>query len=99
MESFSDSNISIVAASTGSREDAQDMADRHSLGITIGYGLDHIAVSSATGCFYESDQKYLQPAGFILNPEGVIINAVYSTGPVGRFVAKDCLGKIKFEMG
>lgn len=36
--------------------------------------------------------------GFLVNPEGTIINAVYSTGPIGRFTASEILRKVRFEM-
>ena len=34
----------------------------------------------------------LQPTGFVINPAGEIVNAVYGTMAIGRLVAKDCLG-------
>lgn len=61
--------------------------------------VDAAAVSSATGAHMHAGKKtYLHATGFLVDPEGTIINAVYSTGPIGRFTASEILRKVRFEM-
>ena len=61
--------------------------------------VDATAVSTATGAhMYSGEKTYLHATGFLVNPEGTIINAVYSTGPIGGFTASEILRKVRFEM-
>ncbi len=64
------------------------------------YGeVDAAAVAAATGAHMHAGEKtYLHATGFLVDPEGTIINAVYSTGPIGRFTASEILRKVRFEM-
>ena len=39
---------------------------------------------------------YLQTTGFLLTPDGKILNAVYSSGPIGRLVAEDVIGMVTY---
>ena len=52
--------------------------------------------SSITGAFINEDPAYLQATGFILNPEGRILTAVYSTGAIGRLVPDDVAGLVRY---
>ena len=63
------------------------------------FGMDAKHVSEITGAFYEESKRFLQPTGYIIRPDKTIEVAVYSSGPVGRFVAQDVLGLIKFYKG
>ncbi len=42
------------------------------------------------------DIRYLQATGFVLQPGGLVAQAVYSTGPVGRYVASDVISLIDY---
>jgi len=33
----------------------------------------------------------------LLNPDGEIVQSLYSTGPIGRFTASDIIRKVLFE--
>jgi hypothetical protein len=68
------------------------------LGVTfpVAYGLDYQAVCEKTGAYFESERKIIQPACFLIRPDKTIEVAAYSSGPVGRFVAKDVLTIVKF---
>ena len=68
------------------------------LGITypVAYGMDAEAGSELTGAFYEKERKILQPTGILLRPDRTVVVAVYSSGPIGRFVAQDVLNLVRF---
>ena len=68
------------------------------LGITyaVAYGMDLEATCEKTGAFYEKDKKFIQPTCFLIRPNKTVEIAVYSSGPIGRFVALDVLSVVKF---
>jgi peroxiredoxin len=96
MEEFNKEGIEVVAASTDPKEDAQKTAEEYGVTFKVGYGLNAVEVSAQTGAFYDKDKGHLHATGFILVPDGMIANAVYSTGAVGRLVAADCLALIRY---
>ena len=63
------------------------------LGFPVAYGLDVDMVQRAIGCYTGTREghKHLQPASFVLAPDGSILHAVYSSGKVGRLTASDVL--------
>ena len=71
-------------------------------GLQVGYPMygeaDAHAISAATGAFvHNGDETYLHATAFLIDPEGLVINAVYSTGPIGRFTASEVIRKVIFE--
>jgi hypothetical protein len=38
----------------------------------------------------------LQTTGFVLAPDGTVVNAVYSSGAIGRLVAEDVVGLVSY---
>ncbi|MGA8589027.1 MAG: hypothetical protein WB803_07030, partial [Pseudolabrys sp.] len=42
------------------------------------------------------EPRYLQSTGFLLDPDGRVLNAVYSNGPIGRLVAEDVIGMVTY---
>jgi peroxiredoxin len=96
IDELKNNNIDIIAASTDSEEDARKTVEKYSLTFKVGYGLNAAEVSALTGAFYEKGSGHLHATGFVLAPDGMITNAAYSTGAVGRLVAADCLALIKY---
>jgi hypothetical protein len=56
---------------------------------------DDCQVAQAAACTSDSP-RYLQATGFLLAPEGKILNAVYSSGPLARLVAEDVIGMVAY---
>ena len=90
--------IGLVAGSADSLEHARDLVEKLGIPFPVAYGLNAKEISLKTGAFYEDKEDYLHATGFVINPEGAIVNAVYSTLAIGRLVAKDCLGLIRYLM-
>jgi len=86
-------NTRIVAMASGPREDAEWLVRELGLGFRLGYDLDADAASRSIGCYVGVHEgcRHVQPSGFILDPEGIVIHAVYSSGKVGRLTASDVL--------
>ena len=55
--------------------------------------MDPEATSRTIGCYTGTHEgrPHIQPAAFILAPDGKIVHAVFSSGKVGRLTASDAL--------
>ena len=95
-DEFRKMDIGLIAGSVDSLEHAREFVKQLKIPFPVGYGLNAKEISLKTGAFYESKEGYLHASGFVINPEGRIVNAVYSTMAIGRLVAKDCLGLISY---
>jgi hypothetical protein len=51
---------------------------KHKLRFPIGHGADACKISAATGAYTNDKPHYPQATGFLLAPDGLILNAVYS---------------------
>jgi peroxiredoxin len=88
--------VKVIALSAD--DAAMTSALRNKLGLTfpIGVAADVDQVAAATGAFKNMTPHHLQPASFILDPEGSVMTAVYSTHAVGRLVAADAVTFISY---
>jgi peroxiredoxin len=86
-------NAEIVALSADREEDAWGTVERLGLRYRVLYGLDPEATSRAIGCYTgtHDGRPHVQPAAFVLRPDGRIAHAVYSSGNVGRLTAGDAV--------
>ncbi len=97
---YKDAGINVIALSVDNAEDTQALADGLRLGSAVQmlHSIDAHAVAAATGALIqEGDRTFLHATGFVLDPEGNVANAVYSSGPIGRLTASDVLKKVVFE--
>ncbi len=91
--------LKVAAASV----DTIDTTARLKEGLHVGYPMyaevDAVALAEATGAhIYERNGVITSHAtAFLVDPEGIINNAVYSTGPIGRFTASEVIRKTMFE--
>jgi hypothetical protein len=77
-------------------EKASEIAEKAKVSFPFAYGLDPEKVSEIIGTYYDKEKKYLHAANFLIRPDKTIEVACYSSGPIGRFAAKDVLGLVKF---
>lgn len=86
-------DVRVVAVSSDARDDAVRTADTLGLGVTVLCELDAADASRSIGCYtgLHKDIPHVQPASFVLAPDGTVVYAVYSSGQVGRFTAADAL--------
>ena len=95
-DKFGGEGIKVVSVSVDDREKSEALVEKHKLGFPVAYGADARAVSAATGAFVNDDPVCLQATGFVLNPEGRIVTAVYSTRAIGRLLPDDVLGFVRY---
>lgn len=94
---FESLDTEVVALSSDAEEDARGTVDMLALQFPVIFGIDPEAASSAIGCYtgVHEGKAHVQPAGFVLTPDGVVAHAVYASGKVGRLTANDALTVIK----
>ena len=66
------------------------MAEKHKIGFPVVYGLDVGKEADKIGAYFDSEHGYFQPANFILR-NGKVVQATYSSGPLGRLQAEQVL--------
>ena len=83
----------ILALSADDEAEAWGTVEQLGLEFTVLYGLDPEAASRSIGSYSGTHEgrPHIQPAAFILRPDGMIVHAVYSSGKVGRLTAGDAL--------
>jgi peroxiredoxin len=94
-EKLDELGIKVVALSVDSKADATALVEKHRLNFPVGYGVDADKVANSTGAYVNEGPRYLQSTGFVLDPYGKVVTAVYSSGAIGRLVADDVIGFVR----
>ena len=80
----------IYAASVDGIEQAKEVADK-GLTFPIAYGVTR-EESETFGAWWSEDRGgYIQPAEFLLGRGGVVLGAMYASGPIGRMGAVEAI--------
>lgn len=95
-DTLSELGVKVVALSVDDEAAAAALVAKHRLRFPVGYGADAGKVAAATGAYTNEDPRYLQSTGFVLDRSGKVITAVYSSGAIGRLVADDVAGFVRY---
>lgn len=95
-EKLDELGIRVVALSVDGKADAAALVEKHRLNFPVGYNIDADKVAASTGAYVNNDPRYLQSTGFVLDPAGKVLTAVYSSGAIGRLVAEDVIGFVRY---
>lgn len=95
-ETFEELGVKVVALSVDDEATTQALIDKLKLTYPVGHSADAQSVAAATGAFVNDDPEHLQSTGFVLDPQGRVIVAVYSNGAIGRLVPEDVAGLIRY---
>lgn len=93
---LADTGIKVVALSVDDEATAAALAEKHRLTFPIGHSADANRVAEALGAYTHEDPAYLQSTGFVLDPDGRVLVAVYSSDAIGRLVAEDVIGFVRY---
>src|SRR5262249_29870120 len=88
--------VAIVALSVDDETTSHALAERMRLPFAVGFGVRADEIAAATGAYVADDGSYLQSTGFVLDRDGRILTAVYSSGRIGRLVPDDVAGFIAY---
>ena len=95
-EKLAELGVKVVAFSVDDGPATSALIEKHGLRFPVGFGADAEAVAAATGAFVNEDSRYLQSTGFVLDPNGAVVTAVYSSVAIGRLVPDDVLGFVSY---
>ena len=95
-DEYEEAGVRIVALSADGEEGAREMVADEGLSFPVLYGLDVEQAKERFGLYIQKGEKtHLQPAQFVLDPDGAIRLACYSSGAVGRLDAAEMLGVVE----
>src|SRR5215467_11280775 len=95
-EKLAETGIKVVALSVDDEATTVGTIEKFKLSFPLGHSADADKVAAVTGAYTNETPRYLQATGFLLAPDGKILNAVYSSGPIGRLVAEDVVGMVAY---
>lgn len=90
-DDLQDLGVRVIVASVDSAEQSATLAEELGLAnLEMASGLDAISVAASVGGYLDtSDDPFLQPTAFVLDPENRVVISVYSSGAFGRLPAGD----------
>jgi peroxiredoxin len=88
--------VRVVALSVDDEAASTRLVAERRLNFPVGYGADADAIAAATGAYTNDSPRYLQSTGFVLDPDGRVITAVYSSAAIGRLVPDDVVGFVRY---
>lgn len=98
-KSMSQAGIKIVAFSVDDEPATTAFVEKHHIPFKMGHSADVETVVAATGAYdmqVPARGHFLESTGFVLAPDGIIANAVYSSRAIGRLVPSDVIRLVAF---
>jgi peroxiredoxin len=96
LDDFAQRGITVIGGSIDTREKAHKTKERTKVTYPLVYGLNARVFAQQTGSFFDDKDGYLHSTDFIIDPDGKVADAVYSTGPIGRYTPDECLSLIDY---
>lgn len=93
---LADAGATVVALSVDDEDTTKRLIAEHGLQFPVGHSADARVIAEATGAFVNDDPLFLQSTGFVLNPSGMVVVSVYSSGAIGRLVPDDVVGLVRY---
>jgi peroxiredoxin len=93
---LAESGIKVVALSVDDEATTVGTIEKFKLSFPVGHSANAEKVAAITGAYTNDSPRYLQTTDFLLAPDGKILNAVYSSGPMGRLVAEEVIGMVTY---
>ena len=76
-----------------------EFVQKHHIPFKMGHSANAETVVGATGAYdtqFPPRGHFLETTGFVLAPDGTIVNAVYSSRAIGRLVPSDVIRLVTF---
>lgn len=96
LNKLKDVNAKVVALSVDDESTSTATREKYGLPFPLGYDVDAHQIASLVGCYTSTEPSYLESTGFVLDPDGIVLNAVYSSGAIGRLTAADVVGFLRY---
>jgi peroxiredoxin len=93
-ERLTHAGVRVVAISADSHSDAESTVAEHKLPFPVAYGIDPHELAELIGNYVGTDlpHYYAQSTNVLLDDQGRVLVAVYSTGAIGRLAPADIVG-------
>lgn len=98
VDTLAELDVKVVALSVDDEATSTAFVKKLGLRFPVGFGVDADETAAATGAYTNENPKYLQSTGFVLDPDGRIVVATYSSGAIGRLVPDDVAGLVRYVM-
>ncbi len=100
MALFDRMGVKVIAASTDEEAGARKMAADQQLTFPVAFGVD-LEQIEAIGAIpgIRQEKTIVQPAEFVLNPDGEVVASMYSSTQLGRMKPREVLQFLKSRMG
>lgn len=98
-EALSQAGIKVVAFSVDDETATTEFVQKHHIPFKMGHSANAETVVGATGAYdtqFPPRGHFLETTGFVLAPDGTIVNAVYSSRAIGRLVPSDVIRLVTF---
>jgi peroxiredoxin len=95
-EKLAEAGVKVVALSVDDEATTVGTIEKFKLSFPVGHSADAEKVASITGAYVNDSPRYLETTDFLLTPDGKILNAVYSSGPLGALIAQDVIGMVTY---
>lgn len=95
-DKLAETRIKVVALSVDDEATTRETIAKNGIGFPVGHSADADAVAAVTGAYVNPEPHHLQTTGFVLAPDGTVINAVYSSLAIGRLVVEDVIGMVSY---
>lgn len=88
--------ISVAALSVDDEETTAELVHKRKIEFPMAHSADADEVAAAVGAYVNDEPEYLQSTGFVLDPAGKVLTAVYSSGAIGRLLPDDVVGLVTY---
>jgi peroxiredoxin len=95
-DALTELGVKVAALSVDDEQTSAALIAKHKLRFPVGHSADAGEVAAATGAEVNDNPHYLQSTGFVLAPDGTVLVAVYSSDAIGRLVADDVAGYVRY---
>lgn len=95
-DALTELGVKVVAVSVDDEPTSSAFVNKLGVRFSVGHSADADHLAAVTGAYTNEDPKYVQTTGFILDPDGRVVTAVYSSGAIGRLVAEDVAGFMRY---
>jgi peroxiredoxin len=96
LPSLTDAGVRVVALSVDTEAEASATVAKHGLTYPVAHSADPQVTSGALHTYLHDDPAFLESSGFVLDPEGRVVVAAYSSNAIGRLVPEDVLGFVRY---
>lgn len=98
-EALAKAGITVVAFSVDDETATKAFVARHQIPFTMGHSAPIETIAATTGAYRNEHPvrgHFLETTGFVLGPDGAVVNALYSSRAIGRLVPNDVIRLVAF---